>query len=135
LRTTRRLNYRCNCLFFAIYCCCEVYRDINYSAAAERLAADEKSKFSTHDVDRSDTDKMSRRRRQEATPTKRPSSRPLTSIRSKDKYFPALYARVFSTRAANERLAADVKSKGFWAPKADEPFDRGRKSRRCTTSP
>jgi hypothetical protein len=61
LRTTRRLNCRCNCLFFAIYCCCEVYRDLNYSAA------DEKSKFSTHDVDRSDTDEMSRRRRQEAT--------------------------------------------------------------------
>jgi hypothetical protein len=82
LRTTRRLNCRCNCLFFAISCCSEVYRDLNYSAADERLAADEKSKFSTHDVDRSDTDEMSRRRRQEATPTRSPSSRPLTSTRS-----------------------------------------------------
>jgi hypothetical protein len=32
----------------------------------------------------------------------------------------ALYARVFSTLAANERLAADEKSKGFWAPNAGE---------------
>jgi hypothetical protein len=123
LRTTRQLNCRCNCLFFAIYCCCEVYCDLKYSAADERLAADEKSKFLTHDVDRSNTDEMSRRRRQEATPTRSPSSRPLTSTRSKDKYFAALYARVFSTLAADERLAADEKSKGFWAPNADKPFD------------
>jgi hypothetical protein len=75
-----------------------------------------------------------------------PGSRPLTSTRSDadEKFLPpdvnernfstlnlgnniakesistgAEEARVFSTLAANKRLAADEKSKGFWAPNVD----------------
>jgi Mg-chelatase subunit ChlI len=78
-----------------------------YTRVFSTLAAYKgQSKFSTHDVDRSDTDEMSQRRRQEATPTRSPSSRPLTSTRSKDKYFAELYARFFSTLAANGGLGA-----------------------------
>jgi hypothetical protein len=41
-------------------------------------------------------------------------------VEEHNKYFAELYARVFLTLAADERLAADKKSKGFWAPNADE---------------
>jgi hypothetical protein len=41
-------------------------------------------------------------------------------VEEHNKYFAELYARVFSALAADERLAADEKSKGFWAPNANE---------------
>jgi hypothetical protein len=47
------------------------------------------------------------------------------------KYCSALYARVFSTLAADKKLAADEKSQGFLAPNADEKS--GKQSMPTTT--
>jgi hypothetical protein len=73
------------------------------------LNADEKSELSTPDIDKKQRGDVATR-----------------EVEEHNKYFAELYARVFSTLAADERLAdderlaADEKSKGFWAPNADE---------------
>jgi hypothetical protein len=92
-------------------------------AADERLAADEESKglwapnvnerhFSTLNVDGGFSTPDVDKKQQGDVATR--------EVEEHDKCFAELYARVFSTFAANEKLAEDEKSKGFLAPNTDE---------------